>query len=148
MKGLSSHRLAVRGIHGRIGEAEAGVQLHLPVIAEPVERPVHQVLELAQVGDAEILQRRERKDVVRLGSRKLGKGSRGFLDRRAGGGTAAGPRRARSPPVRLQRAGSSPANSETLCNSTQHTERLIPRTDNTGRMCFKETLAPRNHPSG
>ncbi len=63
------HRLAVRGIHGWIREAEAVVQQHLPVLTEPVQRAVHEELELAQVRDAEILQARERQDVVRLRSR-------------------------------------------------------------------------------
>ena len=48
------HRLAVRGIDGRIGEAQAAVQLDLAVVAEPVQRPVHEELELAEVRDAEV----------------------------------------------------------------------------------------------
>ncbi len=86
-------RLAVRGIHGRIGEAQAGVQLDLAVVAEPVQRPVHEVLELTEVGNAEVLEAREREDVVRLGTRTLSERRRGLGDSRACGAGARAPAR-------------------------------------------------------
>src|SRR4029077_2594691 len=43
------------------------VELHRAIAAEPVQRPVHKELELAQVRDAEVAAGREREDVVRLG---------------------------------------------------------------------------------
>ncbi len=67
-------RLAVRGVHGRIGEAQAVVQRHRAVLTEPVQRPVHEELKLGEVRDAEILEARQREDVVRLGSWSLCEG--------------------------------------------------------------------------
>ena len=70
---LHGHGLAAICVNGVAGQAQARVELHLAVLTEPVQRPVHEELELAQVGDAEEPARGEREDVVRLGVGSLGK---------------------------------------------------------------------------
>ena len=71
---LDRDHLAVAAVDRVLGKAQARVQLHLAVVAEPVQRPVHEELELAEVGHAEVAARGQREDVVGLGVRLLGKG--------------------------------------------------------------------------
>ena len=63
------HRGAVGRVLRRVGQAETVVEVHLAVLAEPVERPVQKVLKLGSVHHAEVLQGHQRKDVAGSGAR-------------------------------------------------------------------------------
>ncbi len=68
--------------HRRVGKADRVVHRWLVALAEPVQRPVQQVLQVVRVGDADVRAAREREDVVRRRRRRQRKGGRAAADLR------------------------------------------------------------------
>ena len=81
------HGLVVVAVHRRVGQAQAGVHHRLAVVAEPVQRPVHEVFELVAVVNRAVRAVDEREDPVR--GRRGREGERGYAPGYGGAGLAA-----------------------------------------------------------